>query len=359
MLTIWLLWLLLHGVVPSHGAREPRCVASVPDWYGTPDYHDCNALLFGEWDLNGIAAIDEKPHAFVVPGMRQEHESNSEWQQRVELPKVWGNHGCKIALIPFRYQTFDGPDRISRDTGDWLSIADVGNQVNEYCVRERQLGGSHPAGNTGQLTLFLYQPGSRQDRQIQTDIDNNRIPAMVAFDVNFHSDDSVGDDMEDLLDDFADIFGVKENVDHPSPRRDWDDFDIGYSRVGKSDPRVKNLGDSWVVEFDQVSTMFPVDRASLGLVAFYNHVVSETSARLANNTEPVKNLVFTLHGLSLQLTSTGPIPWDWIIRFARSMSQSTTSRWPVLYRAKVKNSYWNVALISAVLAGASSNPRGS
>lgn len=181
---------------------------------------------------------------------------------------------------------------------------------------------------------------------------------MVAFDVNFHSDDSVGDDMEDLLDEFADIFDIKENVDHPSPRRDWDDF-IGYSRVGKSDPRVKNLGDSWMVEFDEVTSMLPVDRASAGLIAFYKHVVNDTSALLANDTAPVQNLVFSLHGLSLQLTSTGPIPWEWIIRFARAMSQSTISRWPVLYRAKAKNAYWNVALISAVLAVASSSPKGS
>lgn len=72
-------------------SREPRCVASVPNWYGSPDYDDCKALLYGEWDLNGIAAIDAVSHAFVVPGMRQEQESNSEWQNKVELPKVWSN----------------------------------------------------------------------------------------------------------------------------------------------------------------------------------------------------------------------------------------------------------------------------
>ncbi|KAI4247969.1 MAG: hypothetical protein LQ352_006035 [Teloschistes flavicans] len=184
---------------------------------------------------------------------------------------------------------------------------------------------------------------------------------MVAFDVNFHSDDSVGDDMENLLDDFADIFGVREEVDHPSPRRNWDDF-IGYSHFGKSDPRVKNIGDSWMVEYDEVTSMVPVEQASAGLNVFYKHVVNDTSALLANDTMPVKNLVFSLHGLSLKLTSTVPIPWDWIIRFARAMSQASSSRWPVLYRAKVKNAYWDVALVTAVLAvasPASSKPRGS
>ncbi|KAL8640423.1 MAG: hypothetical protein Q9228_002659 [Teloschistes exilis] len=125
---------------------------------------------------------------------------------------------------------------------------------------------------------------------------------MVAFDVSFHSDESVGDDLEDLLDEFADIFNVRENVDHPSPRRDWDDF-IGYSRVGKSDPRVKNLGDSWMVEFDEVTSMLPVDRASAGLIAFYKHVVNDTSALLANDTAPVQNLVFSLHDLPEQCPS--------------------------------------------------------
>ncbi|KAL8685559.1 MAG: hypothetical protein Q9218_007684, partial [Villophora microphyllina] len=210
--------------------------------------------------------------------------------------------------------------------------------------------------DTGQLSIILYEPGSRQDRSIEEDINNSRIPAMVAFDVNFHSDDDVGDDADSLMDEFADIFGIREEVDHPSSRSDWDHF-IGYSHVGKSDPRVKNLGDSWMVEYDQVTSMVPVDHAAAGLSAFYKHVVEVASGQSANASAPTKTLVFTLHGLSLQLTSTGPIPWDWIVRFARAMSQSSTSSWPVLYRAKVKNAFWDVALVTAVLAVASSSSR--
>lgn len=205
------------------------------------------------------------------------------------------------------------------------------------------------SGDTRQLSIVVYEPGSRQDREIQRDIQRNMIPATVAFDVNFHSDDGVGDDTDSLLDDFADIFGVRDEVYYPSPRRGWDD-EFGYSHVGKSDPRVKNLGNSWMVEFKSVTSLVPADQAATALSAFYKNVVGTAAGKFANATSSANTLVFQSHGLSLRLSSSAPIPWDWVIRFARAMSQSAGLRWTVLYNAVAKNAYWDVATVLVVLS---------
>ncbi|KAL8721098.1 MAG: hypothetical protein Q9181_007782, partial [Wetmoreana brouardii] len=72
-------------------SAEPRCSEGPNGAYGSPHYEDCYSLLFGDFDLSGIAAIDARSHAFVVPGAQQEQESNEEWTHRVTLAKLWGN----------------------------------------------------------------------------------------------------------------------------------------------------------------------------------------------------------------------------------------------------------------------------
>lgn len=54
--------------------------------------------------------------------------------------------GCIIALLPYRLPTFSGRGLITRDTGEWLPMAEKGEDVNRYCVRERNMGGLEEVG---------------------------------------------------------------------------------------------------------------------------------------------------------------------------------------------------------------------
>ena len=84
---IWTAWILAQYVL-----ADPHCMSQeIASWYGSPDYASCRALLFGEFDLNGIAAIDGISHAYIVPNMEREHESPTQWDTKVELPRLWGN----------------------------------------------------------------------------------------------------------------------------------------------------------------------------------------------------------------------------------------------------------------------------
>ncbi|KAL8721099.1 MAG: hypothetical protein Q9181_007783 [Wetmoreana brouardii] len=171
---------------------------------------------------------------------------------------------------------------------------------------------------------------------------------MAAFDMNFEDYDSIGDDANSMLEDFADILGIRDEVYHYNPRMDSHDS-FGYSHVGKSDPRVKNLGDSWVMDHTSVTVLVPVNQAANRLTAFYNQVVDNVVRQLRPAMAPSRSLRFTSHGLSLTLTSVAPIHWSWAIRFAREMARSSDSGWTVLYEARIRNAYWNVAIIHAAL----------
>lgn len=195
----------------------------------------------------------------------------------------------------------------------------------------------------------MYQPGSRIDREIQDDLDSHQIVTIAAADLYDGSDyDSADEDLRHLSDEFAVLLNVNDEINLPHPRQGWEDS-FGYSRVGKSDPRVKNLGSSWVMNYNSVISLLPVNRAVPSLAAFYTHIVDIAADKVGNGTDPVKDLDFVSKDLSLTLSSPAPIPWDWIISFARGMSLLLDSRWAVLFNATARNAYWDVATINAAL----------
>ncbi|KAL8748629.1 MAG: hypothetical protein Q9184_007175 [Pyrenodesmia sp. 2 TL-2023] len=253
----------------------------------------------------------------------------------------------------------DGLRRIHRETGQWLPIAETGQGINEMCVRGEgpagaNTGGFDKTGDTGRLIILIFQPGSRIDRAIQSDLADNRIVTIAAAELLDENDfDSADEDMDHLQDEFATLLNIGDEIDvHRRP--DWSD-EWGYSHVGKSDPRVKNLGNSWVLAYGSVMSLLPVKFAAMTLSAFYSHIVKIAAGYIGNGTAPVKYLVFSAKAmstkrLSLTLTSPDPIPWDWIIRFARAMSVSLDSGWTVLYKVIARNAYWNVAAINVALS---------
>ncbi|KAI4115872.1 MAG: hypothetical protein LQ345_003615 [Seirophora villosa] len=349
---------LLLGLFAGYAVSEPQCWTEYHaphNWFGSPNYYDCQRLLFGNNDLSGIAAIDALSHAFIVPNTQREFESDSQWANRVVLPKFWANSGCKIALTPTGSLSMESTIRnIYRETGQWLTIAQTGQNINDVCVQGGGLerahtGGFDRTGANGRLIILLYQPGSRIDREIQDDLDSHQIVTIAAADLYDGSDyDSADEDLRHLSDEFAVLLNVNDEINLPHPRQGWEDS-FGYSRVGKSDPRVKNLGSSWVMNYNSVISLLPVNRAVPSLAAFYTHIVDIAADKVGNGTDPVKDLDFVSKDLSLTLSSPAPIPWDWIISFARGMSLLLDSRWAVLFNATARNAYWDVATINAAL----------
>ncbi|KAL8980399.1 MAG: hypothetical protein Q9177_005892 [Variospora cf. flavescens] len=226
---------------------------------------------------------------------------------------------------------------IYRETGQWLPIAETGQNINDVCVH-------------GEGPENAYAGGfDRTDRAIETDLEEHQIVVIAATDLYDSSDyDSVDEDLRDLSDEFAVLLNVDDEINLPRPRNGWEES-FGYSHVGKSDPRVKNLGNSWVMNYTSVTSLLPVNRPVPSLAAFYKHIVDIAAEKVGNDTDPIKNLNFASGDLSLRLWSVAPIPWDWIIRFARGMYLLLDSRWAVLFDATARNAYWDVADINAAL----------
>ncbi|KAI4183493.1 MAG: hypothetical protein LQ346_006307 [Caloplaca aetnensis] len=275
----------------------------------------------------------------------------------------------------------EGLRRIQRETGQWLPIAETGQRINNICVRGEGPDGAHTGGfdrtgtvqfhasamvqqivgadkanqgDTGRLIILIFQPGSRIDREITRDLADNRIVTIAAAELFDENDyDSTDEDLDRLHDHFASLLNVGDE-EEVQPRPDWSE-QWGYSHVGKSDPRVKNLGNSWVVAYDSITSLLPVKLAANALSAFYNHIVDIAAGHISNNTALQNSLVFvakarSLKRLSLTFTSPDPIPWEWVIRFARAMSTSLDSSWTVLYKAIARSAYWNVAVINVALS---------
>ena len=93
MLWLTTVVLCLICILSADVVAEPDCI---PVLLGTPIYSECRKLLFGDGDFRspgmfGIAAIDDKSHAFTIPRAEREYESDSEWAHRVPISKIWAN----------------------------------------------------------------------------------------------------------------------------------------------------------------------------------------------------------------------------------------------------------------------------
>lgn len=151
--------------------------------------------------------------------------------------------------------------------------------------------------------------------------------------------------MEDV---FADILNIGDHEPHARVRAGG----VGASassHVGAADPHIRNLGNGWVLDYASVKSLYPVDRSAAGLRIFYDHVIDLASDRIAKGMPAAKTHEFHSDRLTLKLKSTGTVPWEWVIGFARAMSHAANANWPVLFQAKANSRYWDRAFITAAL----------
>ena len=286
--------------------------------------------------------------------------------------------GCKIALLPKLLPIFDDVGQYSRDVGEWLPIAEKAAYVNEYCVRDRQIGGLEEVGeserstkssngslprgvgSTKRLLILLYEPGSQQDQEIEEERRETGIATMRSIGIDFSaawgtsawggSSKSDEESEASLQDDFAQFLNIDEGERHARARA-GEAGASAVSRVGAADPHIRNIGDGWVLDFVSVTSCKPEGRAAADLARFYKHIVDVAADKIANGTPSAKSHGFHSDVLSLKLNSADAISWEWIISFARAMSRAGDAKWPVLYQAIVNSRYWDKPQINVALVG--------
>ena len=105
MLFISLIFLFLSSLQLCYApttAYPPIC----DEYYGNPDPSHCDAILNGVNgpnginDRQGIYSIDFLPHAFTVKGAQRQAESDEQWANRVELPRLWSKRIASLLYSP-------------------------------------------------------------------------------------------------------------------------------------------------------------------------------------------------------------------------------------------------------------------
>ncbi|KAL8694625.1 MAG: hypothetical protein Q9224_003531, partial [Gallowayella concinna] len=206
--------------------------------------------------------------------------------------------------------------------------------------------------SNNRLLLLIYEPGSDQDQEIERDLretgsatarDTRGIDFRDAWGSSIASGESEAS-MEDI---FADLLSV--DGDHHDRTRAGGVGAAASSHVGAADPQIRNIGDGWVLNYVSVKNLVPVDRAAAGLKTFYKDVIDLAAHRISGGTPPAKSHGFHSKHFSLRLESAGPIPWQWVIRFARFMSHAADAKWSSLYEIIINSTYWDSALIRVAL----------
>ncbi|KAL8955556.1 MAG: hypothetical protein Q9193_006639 [Seirophora villosa] len=357
LLSVLLLLLFLY--IPS-SSTYPQC----QPYFGRPDYYSCYRLLFGDRDAvsniilsDGISRIDRKDHLFHVnaanlqappPGVSAlqfrwvlplpQPDYPATWRSLnpgVEAPTQsrfgpvpWSNEGCKIMLLPVQLSV----GGMTWDTSRFKTLAEIGGNINTACVwqgaGQSPSGGIDFAGANGRMLLVLFQQGSDFDK---------RMKAVAAGEPAHLDEEEVwGEEEEEIEGVDTKPRGAKRvRIDTGSAAGSstW----MGEYSITRAIPA--DVGAGWLTQYNAVKLILPVADAARQLVAFYEHVVEKASAQIRTRAAELKMLAFTLGSISLVLSGTDVVHWDWIIDFAMSMEDSTNAGNPIQYSSTVASKW--------------------
>ncbi|KAL8936029.1 MAG: hypothetical protein Q9216_005143 [Gyalolechia sp. 2 TL-2023] len=150
--------------------------------------------------------------------------------------------------------------------------------------------------------------------------------------------------------------------DAPPPTKriktDPDSSSVGSSRGVGLSPTTQtslsgNIGSGWRLHNTIFKSILPVINAANELVSFYNLVTDKAATQLQAGAAELKTISFSRGAVSLVLTSTDIIYWDWIVDFAMAMVDSTNAGNLVQYRATMTNSWQQNTILAELFLGGS------
>ncbi len=113
--------------------------------------------------------------------------------------------------------------------------------------------------------------------------------------------------------------------------------------------RTRNLGDGWYMTYDSTMAIMPTQVGAAVLEAFYTKLVFAAANQISNVVNATDNLAFSLKGLNLQLSSSEPISWNWVINFAADMLDNVSTEFACLFQGEAYSAYWDIAAVSVAL----------
>lgn len=176
------------------------------------------------------------------------------------------------------------------------------------------------------MVLVLFQPGSEFDRKMTS----LSVTEVAHFDEQEIQEEDIDDDY------YAPPDSKRIKIE---PGSAAGSSTQGVTLYSITQAISANIGSGWLMQYDAVKAILPIVDAAKQLVAFYEDVIAKASAQLETGAAELKQLAFTLGSVTLVLTGTDVIYWDWIIEFAMSMEDSTNLGNPIQYASTVASTW--------------------
>ncbi|KAL8826444.1 MAG: hypothetical protein Q9170_007398 [Blastenia crenularia] len=185
------------------------------------------------------------------------------------------------------------------------------------------------------MILVIYEPGSDWDKKVKA-LGPGKLPSMD--EAQREEDDETDDEYERQ---------TKRVKTEPTDAT-GSSTQVGLTGHSLEQSLSGNIASGWSMQFGSVKSILPVKDAAKQLVSFYKFVVDKASAQIEAGAVELGKLSFKLGGISLVLTGTDVIYWDWIVNFAMAMEDSTNLGNPIQYASTVKST-WEENTINAEL----------
>jgi len=104
--------------------------------------------------------------------------------------------------------------------------------------------------------------------------------------------------------------------------------------------RVNSLDNGWYLKYDSVTELLPATDVAGPLRDFYTGVTASAADQLGAGMNATDNLAFISGPFSLELSSSEPIGWDYVINFAAGMMDMLSPQFTPMYSGEVFNTFW-------------------
>ena len=122
--------------------------------------------------------------------------------------------------------------------------------------------------------------------------------------------------------------------------------DQGTSAAGPSGAR--SLPQGWELSFKDTTYMQGAE--SDKLQSFWKSIDELATEQFANKSPPRTKLTLKADHLQLQLASSGPISWMWLLNFAQSMLRAVRSQLMILFDADAYSTHFKLPPITTKLS---------
>ncbi|KAG8527259.1 uncharacterized protein KY384_008003 [Bacidia gigantensis] len=211
------------------------------------------------------------------------------------------------------------------------------------------MGGIMSTGDNELMRFIVYAPDSEMDKGAKEDQRDNFIVSVAGKDFSgSDSEATISDEsLPDTNNEYQDLEGAASAL-LGLKGQGTSTGNAGAQTASMSASGIRSLPQGWELDFTDTTYLQGAEYNKLE--SFWMSVEDLAIQQFSSTAPPRNNLALKADHLQLQLSSSGPISWMWVLDFAVSMLGAVRDQFGVLFSAEAYSNHFDLPPLSAKLS---------